>query len=131
MAATVRLTVLTGPHKGGRFCFRGSSPTTLGRASECQICFCGEQRDLCISRRHCELTFDPPTVQVHDLGSANGTYVNGKNVAPCPIATALKRLTANDGDILTVGGTSLQINIMDCPEPIDGGEVKRNCPLEC
>jgi pSer/pThr/pTyr-binding forkhead associated (FHA) protein len=138
MAETVRLTVLTGPHKGNRFCFRGSGPATLGRASDCQICFCGAERDLCISRRHCQLTFDPPAVLVNDLGSANGTYVNGQKADPaalegevCPVEEALNSVVAQDGDILTVGGTTLRINIMDCPESIEDDDVKRNCPAEC
>jgi pSer/pThr/pTyr-binding forkhead associated (FHA) protein len=135
MAATIRLTVLTGPHKGNRYCFRESHGTTLGRGSGCDICFCGSAQDLCISRRHCQLTFDPPNVCVDDLGSANGTYVNGH---PCAasVSDVISRqysapMAAKDGDILTIGGTSLQISIIDCPEWNEEERVKKNCPAEC
>jgi hypothetical protein len=36
MAATIRLTVLTGPHKGTRFCTRGLNACLVGRSAECQ-----------------------------------------------------------------------------------------------
>src|SRR5258708_1552095 len=33
--------------------------------------------DRTASRRHCEIVVDPPEVAVRDLGSTNGTFVNG------------------------------------------------------
>ena len=135
MAATIRLTVLTGPHKGNRYCFRGPSGKILGRGSTCDICFCGAGQDLCISRRHCLLTFDPPNVCVDDLGSANGTYVNGLSCAAAASDVSSRQdsvpIAANDGDILTIGGTSLEINIIDCPEWIEEERVTKNCPVAC
>lgn len=138
MAAIVRLTVLTGPHKGNRFCFRGSGPTTLGRSAECGIRLCGDQRDLCISRRHCQLAFHPPILSVEDLGSANGTYINGRQgerlatreaFDGSPVET--EACAARDGDIMTAGGTSFQVNIMDCQEWQDEKGVKKNCNATC
>jgi pSer/pThr/pTyr-binding forkhead associated (FHA) protein len=123
MAATVRLTVLTGPHQGNRYCFRKAGDTTVGRSSECDVCVCGADRDLHISRRHCRLTFDPPNVLVDDLRSSNGTYVNGL-ACPPPVF-------AKDGDILTIGGTSMQISVVDCAECDMGETVLKNCPVEC
>jgi pSer/pThr/pTyr-binding forkhead associated (FHA) protein len=110
MNAKIRLTVLTGPHRGIHFTIRETGKLTLGRSEECDVCLRGDPRDLCISRRHCELTFDPPNVFVDDLGSANGTFVNGHPCAGRPSAHAI---TVTDGDILTVGGTSLRIDILD------------------
>lgn len=138
MAAIVRLTVVTGPHKGNRFCFRSTDPKLLGRSTESDICLCGDNRDLCISRRHCRLTFDPPILSIEDLGSANGTYINGHSCErlPCgdacdesPAATVLSK--AEDGDIVTVGGTSLQVHLIDCPEWQDGESIRKNCPINC
>ena len=136
MAAIVRLTVLTGPHKGSRFCFRGIGPALLGRASECDICFCGDNRDRCISRRHCRLTFDPPVVSIEDLGSANGTYINGHRCERLPESEAslglhVEPCAARDGDIVTVGGTSLQVNLIDCEEWQEDKGIKKNCAAVC
>jgi pSer/pThr/pTyr-binding forkhead associated (FHA) protein len=123
MAATVRLTVLTGMHKGNRFCFRKTDDTMIGRASECDVCVCGGQRDLQISRRHCSLKFEPPHLLVRDIGSLNGTFVNGISCA--------SPFLAKDGDVLTIGGTSMQINVMDCEECEEESNIQVNCPIEC
>jgi len=147
MTATIRLTVLTGPHKGTRFCMRELASCVMGRAPECQMQLCGAQRDQCISRRHCQLYFAPPFLCVRDLGSANGTYINGHNVTEegpvcCDVPDLGKALgVASDGDILTVGGTTFQVNILNCPSTCPnppGGAlwqesevVKKDCPVKC
>ena len=148
MAATLRLTVLSGPHKGSRFCLRGQTTCLVGRAPECEIRFCGEPRDQCISRRHCELYFDPPFVRVQDLGSSNGTYINGLKPGTQdgePLADwfqpGISLGMVRDGDILTLGGISLQANLMDCPpcpspedvNPLwqDKETIKKDCAVKC
>lgn len=147
MATTIRLTVLTGPHKGARFCTQGMKACLVGRAPECQIRFCGETRDLCISRFHCQLLLDLSRVRVHDMDSANGTYINGHRVGDHETAdgssTSLDGVIshAKDGDILTIGGTSLQVNIMECDEDFSaeaehasstgGVPVRKNCSVSC
>jgi hypothetical protein len=53
--------------------------------------------DAGVSRRHCRLTFQGGQFFVEDLGSTNGTKVNGQVIPPnqpCPI---------KDGDILELG----------------------------
>lgn len=63
MATTVRVTVETGPHKGRRFCFRGRANCLVGRAPDCFMRFVGADRDLSISRHHCQLLVDPPVMR--------------------------------------------------------------------
>src|SRR5262249_39155310 len=130
MVTAVRLKVLTGPHKNRRFCFCGPTRCQVGRALDCFMQFCGAERDHLISRYHCRLDIDPPLVQVGDLGSTNGTYVNGQKVGPLPKETAAcpasedRSLALNDGDLLTVGGTTLQVHIVDCPHAGTDSEGK-------
>jgi DNA-binding NtrC family response regulator len=58
-------------------------------------------RDPAVSRFHCEITVaDPPTIR--DLGSRNGTIVNGVTVAQAPLG---------DGSLLTLGGTQLRFQL--------------------
>src|SRR5436305_14095982 len=98
MVAAIRLTVLTGPHKNRRFCFCGPTRCQLGRALDCFVRFSGAERDQLISRHHCQLEIDPPSIRIADLGSANGTYINGKEVEP-----NLKELTEKLGCVLDQG----------------------------
>ena len=43
-----------------------------------------------VSRLHCQLTATADTLQVKDLDSTNGTFVNGKRVRPRSCATATR-----------------------------------------
>ena len=50
--------------------------TSLGRHDDCVIRIKSSQ----VSRRHCELFEVGGQLMLRDLGSSNGTYVNGKRV---------------------------------------------------
>ena len=142
MATAVRLTVLTGPHKTRTFCFCGPNRCQVGRALDCFVQLSGTERDLLISRHHCQLDIDPPFIQVQDLGSINGTYLNAKEVEP-----SLKELSEKagsgieHGDLLTIGGTTFRVDILDCPhtgnnpegKPVweAGKTAKKDCLLPC
>jgi pSer/pThr/pTyr-binding forkhead associated (FHA) protein len=138
MSTIVRLTVLSGPHLGNRICLAGAESATFGRAPQCDVCFCGEIRDPCMSRRHCRMTFSPPELLVEDLASANGTYINGErchlagNLQPPSVALG-KTLPsiAKTGDVITLGGTSFHVEIVECPQWQDGQTLKQDCTEVC
>ncbi|MDA8070500.1 MAG: DUF3662 and FHA domain-containing protein [Actinomycetota bacterium] len=75
----------------------GEEPVIVGRLPECTIAV----GDPNVSRRHAEVcrVGDGPTVAVRDLGSTNGTRVNGVPVQQQVLA---------DGDEVTVGTTVLR-----------------------
>ena len=87
---TVTLTV------DGRVLPVTSSRVVVGRSRECDV----RVDDGNVSRRHCEVVQESPTTWVvADLGSTNGTEVNGRKVS--------RRTRLDDGDRITVGGTEL------------------------
>ena len=51
--------------------------TTVGRQDDCQLRIASSQ----VSRRHCQLFEHKGFLLVKDLGSSNGTFVNGKRIA--------------------------------------------------
>jgi pSer/pThr/pTyr-binding forkhead associated (FHA) protein len=59
---------------GEQFVFKDHTVFLVGRGSDCALQL--GSRD--ISRRHCLLDVDPPMVRIRDLGSRNGTFVNGE-----------------------------------------------------
>ena len=73
-----------------------SAVLVIGRGTEADL----QVHDTGVSRRHAELRHTPDTgaVEVHDLGSTNGTRVNGRRVTAA---------TLTDGDVVTVGATEL------------------------
>jgi hypothetical protein len=135
MVTAVRLTVVTGPHRGERFCFRGPTQCKLGRDPDCFVQLSGTERDKQISRCHCQLEIDLPDIRVCDLGSRNGTCINGKLVGP-----SLQEI-AGQGDLITIGGTTLRIDTLECPhaEEVEHGKrlwepgetQKRDCQWPC
>ena len=52
--------------------------TLIGRSTECNLKIASSQ----VSRAHCRITLADDTVYVEDLGSANGTMVDGKMLPP-------------------------------------------------
>lgn len=62
----------TGPLTG--LSFGINSPVELGRSLECDIAIVSPH----VSRKHARLELDEDVLTVEDLGSANGTVVNGK-----------------------------------------------------
>jgi signal transduction histidine kinase/pSer/pThr/pTyr-binding forkhead associated (FHA) protein len=67
------LEVIEGPDLGGVFPLPSNEPQLIGRSSEALLL-----SDPTISRRHAELTPDNEKWYLHDLASANGTFLNGR-----------------------------------------------------
>lgn len=62
---------------GGGVVHIPQAPTTsIGRSPECRIRLPFDP----VSRRHCEIVVDDEGLLVRDLGSTNGTYVNGRRI---------------------------------------------------
>jgi len=80
----ITLTVTKGSLQGKEFVFAQPARCIVGRAADCDIQLPREYRAVDISRHHCELDINPPHIQVRDLGSRNGTFVNGQNIGQRP-----------------------------------------------
>ena len=95
--------------------FRLSPPqdAVIGRASSGQIVLRSDQA----SRRHARLAWSQEGWQIEDLGSRNGTFVNGKRVGTNQLLS--------DGDVIQVAGFSIHFT-----RQIEGGgslaEARRN-----
>lgn len=74
----VNLRVLAGPYQGRVFCFTQPDTFLIGRAPDSHLCL---PDDRFFSRNHCLLEITPPHCFLRDLGSMNGTFVNGRRVA--------------------------------------------------
>jgi len=81
----------------------------LGRSGACDIQLPNTLEFLDISRQHCVLDVGPPLVRVRDLGSRNGTFLNGENIgtgAGSPEAQTVSLAAPRplvEGDELRVG----------------------------
>lgn len=95
----VTLRVIAGPHTGRVFSFSEHETFLIGRSEDAHFCL---PDDRFFSRHHCLLEIAPPQIFIRDLGSTNGTYVNGKRID----AVHLK-----SGDRIQGGETILEVEV--------------------
>jgi adenylate cyclase len=88
-----KLTSTDGAHS---FELRTGAPLVVGRAPNSDIPII----DPTISRRHAEVESNDTSVTVRDLGSSNGTFVNG---------TRVDRAGIRDGDVVTFGKVAFRL----------------------
>jgi hypothetical protein len=119
----LRLTVETGPHKGTRYCLSSSRGSLIGRDPDCLVQLSGTERDCTISRRHCQLAFDPDefVVRLQDLGSRNGTYVDGRKI---------ERVSLGEDPydhLLTIGAQRSAWTLWIVPTEVQRARERRAC----
>ena len=76
MASQFQLIMRSGPTPGAAFALEGDQ-MTIGRDSTTEIVI----NDAEVSRRHARLTFQGGKYVLEDLGSTNGTFVNGQRLS--------------------------------------------------
>lgn len=80
----------------------GGFGVVIGRDADCEIVLSSPR----VSRRHCAVRMvgeRDALVVIEDLGSSNGTAVNGRALA------ASTTLSLHDGDVLEVGGVPMAV----------------------
>ena len=71
----------------------------IGRGDDCDIKLVSDR----VSRHHCEILYKDGHYELRDLGSTNGTFVNGRQIK----STAL-----HDADRIIVGTTNLEFQLI-------------------
>jgi serine/threonine-protein kinase len=132
MAARITLRVTRGKLNGREFVFQERMTCLVGRGPDCLVQLPNDDDHRLVSRHHCLLDVNPPDVRIRDLGSRNGTYVNGVKIGQRPAdAGAEQKLAApfpeqdlQDGDEIELGGTVLRVEVF-CPPTcaVCGAEV--------
>jgi serine/threonine-protein kinase len=102
----VQLEVLEGPNQGARFEFDQHATLIAGRAKDAQLRLAD---DPYFSRHHFLLEFHPPRGYLRDLGSRNGTQLNGRPV---------KEAFLKNGDIVGGGRTRIRFTILPSPHQL-------------
>ena len=95
---------------GQEFVLENEADYTIGRSHDCS---CVLEDPLClVSRRHCKIGVYAPFVCIQDLGSRNGTWVNGTRLGPRVKTHLLDELLTEgspehpleEGDIVQIAG---------------------------
>lgn len=101
----VTLRVIAGPHVGREFVFDQHDTFLIGRSDTAHLYL---PDDRFFSRHHCLLEIAPPRCFLRDLGSMNGTYING---------VKLPESYLRNGDQIQGGQTILGVEVTIDNEP--------------
>jgi pSer/pThr/pTyr-binding forkhead associated (FHA) protein len=79
------------------------STTVIGRRHDCDLCIPLKT----VSRRHCQLNQNKETINIRDLGSRSGTFLNGKRTDEAGVMA---------GDYIRIGPLTFGLQINGRPE---------------
>lgn len=96
----ITLTVIAGPHKGLEFSFARHDTFLVGRSKHAH--FQLPIKDKYFSRVHFMVEVNPPQCRIIDMGSHNGTYINGSR---------LNYADLKDGDQIRAGHTVIKLAV--------------------
>src|ERR1700733_5414197 len=90
------LRFISGKYQGGEFPLRPHREIIIGRSSELDMVLVEDM----VSRKHAKITTDDKAVTIQDLGSTNGTFVNGEKV---------RKVELKDGDRILIGTSIIKM----------------------
>jgi pSer/pThr/pTyr-binding forkhead associated (FHA) protein len=94
------LRFISGKYQGGEFPLRPHREIIIGRSSELDMVLVEDM----VSRKHAKITTDDKNVTIQDLGSTNGTFVNGEKV---------RKVELKDGDRILIGTSIIKLVFVD------------------
>ena len=94
------LRFISGKYQGGEYPIGGTGDLVIGRASDLDMVLIEDM----VSRKHAKLHIGDSELTISDLGSTNGTFVNGEKV---------KTATLKEGDRVLIGTSILKLISVD------------------
>src|SRR3954471_18045861 len=94
------LRFISGKYQGGELPLRPNREIIIGRSSDLDMVLVEDM----VSRKHAKITTDESVVTIQDLGSTNGTFVNGEKV---------RKADLKDGDRILIGTSIIKIVFVD------------------
>lgn len=108
----LHLRIISGPSKGRTVSLdQAHLPLTIGRDPENRIAL----EHNAISRFHCRIHAESGAYYVEDLGSTNGTYLNGRRVEKENLSPGDELIVANVGMVIEAKSVSIHVT----HEPMD------------
>ncbi|HJX63313.1 MAG TPA: DUF4388 domain-containing protein [Polyangia bacterium] len=90
------LRFISGKYQGGEFPLRPNREIVIGRSSDLDMVLVEDM----VSRKHAKIVTDGRAVSIQDLGSTNGTFVNGEKI---------RNMQLKDGDRILVGTSIIKL----------------------
>src|SRR6478609_1634959 len=90
------LRFISGKYQGGECPIVNDKPIIVGRSSDLDMVLVEDM----VSRKHARITMQQDQIWIEDLGSTNGTFVNGEKI---------KRARLKEGDRVLIGTSILRV----------------------
>ncbi|MFN2550024.1 MAG: FHA domain-containing protein [Myxococcales bacterium] len=90
------LRFISGKYQGGEYPLAETGELVIGRSSDLDMVLIEDM----VSRKHAKITLQSGQITISDLGSTNGTFVNGEKV---------KRARLKEGDRILIGTSILKL----------------------
>ncbi|MGI9060566.1 MAG: protein kinase domain-containing protein [Ktedonobacteraceae bacterium] len=124
MAGKITFTITTEDKKVEKKVYEEHDTLIFGRNDDCHVCL---PDDTYLSRQHFILEINPPDVRFRDVGSRNGTYVNGVKYGgrardETPEEGAKHKhpqVDLHDGDELRAGKTYFRLHVESGVNPLE------------
>jgi hypothetical protein len=100
----IALRFISGKYQGGEFALEPNREVVIGRSTDLDMVLVDEM----VSRRHAKLVLRGNHIELADLGSTNGVFVNGERV---------KQASVGVGDRILVGSNILRVVELDSGLP--------------
>lgn len=97
------LRFISGKYQGGEFPLRMNREIVIGRSSDLDMVLVEDM----VSRRHAKISSTDSEIFIQDLGSTNGTFVNGEKIAG--------RAQLQEGDRILVGTSIIKVVRVEGP----------------
>src|SRR5262249_33868228 len=94
------LRFISGKYQGGEFPLRMDREIVIGRSSDLDMVLVEDM----VSRKHAKISTQGDQITIQDLGSTNGTFVNGEKV---------KKVRLKEGDRILIGTSILKLVAVD------------------
>ena len=112
------LKFISGKYAGGEFALTQNQELIIGRSSDLEMVLIEDM----VSRHHAKITTTDADIYIEDLGSTNGTFVNGEKISSCKL---------KEGDRILIGTSIIKLVFEDfdgtMPPPAPMGISSRKC----
>ena len=114
LALPLALRFISGKYQGGEFPLPDSGEIVIGRSSELDMVLVEDM----VSRRHAKISVEDGDIFLEDLGSTNGSFVNGEKISRTKleegdrilIGTSIIKVVTSDGTASSVQDAQAQMN---------------------
>ena len=111
LALPLALRFISGKYQGGEFPLPEDGEIVIGRSSELEMVLVEDM----VSRRHAKISVEGGDIFLEDLGSTNGSFVNGEKITRTKLA---------EGDRILIGTSIIKVVASDGSASVQDAKAK-------